>query len=338
MSLKNILLDVSSVLSLDISNAAEKAYHIAKINEAAEELYTANDLPGCLREQIFQIDDSDTFQVALPWYVDKIRAVRFYDNWLGKIPVEDMSPRYHSTKWGNKGLIRFRIKDLSSPLCRDLQDITPLIFSLSDVTGESADVTFNIIGRTEEKERVNEALTIVAGQYTNTTLNNYKSIEKIEKTSLNQLDCTVTDINANVVSFIPNSQLKAQYTTVMIRDDDFSPLINNSYPLNTVEVLYKTRFTPFVNTYDEFPCPKCDKIIFWKFLEHYYAYKPDMEQKAFQAHGKCKQLIKQLGEDDGLGLELVMEFGSNPMYEAQMMPRRWTTGGTFPDPLIQYTP
>lgn len=338
MALKNILLDISSVLGLDISDDSEKAYQIEKVNEAAHELYYGNDLPGCLREQIFQVNDSETFQVSLPYYVDKIRAVRFYDNWIGPIPVESMTPRYHTSKWGNKGLIRARVKGIGVALERDLQDISPLIFMLADTAGESEAVTFNIVGQTESAQRVHEALTIPAGSYTATSVNNYKSVEKIEKTDYNDLDVVITDLNGNQVSSIPNSELSARFTIIMIRDDDFSPLINNSYPLNTIEVLYKTRFSPFKELYDEFPCPNCDKIIFWKFLEHYYLYKPGMEDKATMAEQKAQTLIRQLFENDSLGAELLVEFGPNGFIEAQENPGIFKYNYGAPVPFITYTP
>lgn len=338
MSLKNILLDVSSVLALDITSTDERAYHIEKINEAAAELYFANDLPGCLREQIFQVDDSETYQVAFPWYVGKIRAMRFYNNWLGKISPETMKPRYHNTKWGNKGLIRGRVKGLGVPLSRDLQDISYLVFTLKDDQGEAEDVIFNVVGETENSSHVVEAVTIVAGQYTAQTTNNFKSIIKIEKTDYNDLDCVVTDLNGNEVSFIPNFLLQPFYTVVLIRDDEFAPLINNSFPLNTLEVLYKTAFVPFQDVYDEFPCPNCDKIIFWKFAENYYNYKPGSEGKAAVAKGKAQELINQLFANDSLGKSLLLEFGSNSMYDGYRKDFIYPQYRGMLSPLDIYTP
>lgn len=337
MSLKNILLDISSVLSLDITDPDEKAYHVEKINEAAQELYTANDLPGCLREQLFQIDDSQTYQVSFPFYVDKIRAARFYNNWIGPIPVETMTPRYHSSKWGNKGLIKLRIKGIGMALCRDLQDISPLIFTLSNTNGEAAAVSFNIVGQTVDSQRVYETVTIPIGSYTVTTVNNYKSVEKIEKTALNTLDCVITNLLGTEVARIPNSELKSSYTIAMIREDEFAPLMNNSYPLNTIELLYKLRFTPMRELYDEFPCPNCDKIIFWKFCEHYYSYKPGMEEQRNIASRKCKKLIQELFENDSLGSQLLLEFGANTMYEGQECASVFKYPYGPPDPIITYT-
>lgn len=336
MSLKNILLDISSVLGLDISDPDEKAYHIAKINEAAKELYNSNDLPGCLREQIFQIDDTDNYQAAFPFYVDKIRAIRFYNTNGGKITLEDMRPRYHMHRWGSNGRIRFRIKKNNALLSRGISNAGKLTFTLSEE--DNINVTINIIGKTDHAEKTQETVTIIAGQLAVTTANSYEDFDNgtIEKTTLNNKNITITDIDGVEMGIIPNSELRPIYTIVQIREDDFAPVVNNNFPLNTIEVLYKTRFTPFQNDYDEFPCPDCDKLIAWKFIEHYAMLKPGMDQLVSGAALKADQIINELNHNDDLGKELKVEFGPNPMFEAQNA--ICDNYFTAPVPLIEYIP
>lgn len=336
MSLKNILLDVSSVLGLNISDPTELAYHIAKINEAADELYRSNDIPGCMREQLFEIDDTETYQIAFPSYVDKIRAIRFYDTNGGQITTEDMRPRYHMHRWGSNGRLRFRIKQQNALLSRGIDNAALFTFTLKKV--EATDVVINIVGKTTKAERFQETLTIPAGTLFATTVNSYEEFISIEKTVLNNYNITITDVDDNEMGIIYNYELRPRYTIVMIREDDFAPVTNNSYPLNIVECLYKTTFVPFVNNYDEYPCRDCDKLIFWKFVEHYAVYKgtAEMQQFAINAAAKVSQILSELNKNDNLGNQLQLEWAPNNMYRAQRNFPESDLYFSAPTPLIQY--
>lgn len=325
MALKNILIDISTVLGLDVLSATEQAYHIEKINEAAEEIYNSLDVPGCHREQLFQYNDTDNYQIAFPWYVGKLRAIRQYDSSYNRpISVENLAPRFHNERWGSQGCFKFRITKLNSPLGRSINNAGLFTFTLSHI--ETADVVINIVGKTVDSGRLSETLTIQAGQIAVTTANSYEEFFNIEKTDYNTYDITITDIDNETMGILSAARLKSNYTIVNIREDDFALVTNNSYPLNTLEILYKHTFTPFRFMYDEFICPNCDKIIFWKYAEHYAAYKPDQEARSLMASAKVAQLLKELNDADNFGKDLQMKFSKNPYYEAQqLLPLSWDT-------------
>ena len=337
MSLKNILLDVSSVLGLDIANADELAYHIAKINEAAEELYRSNDIPDCLREQLFSFDDSETFQVALPSQVDKIRAIRLYDTNRGQVSVEDMRPRYHKNRWGGVGKLRFQIKQQNALLQRSINNAALFTFTLKEV--ETVPVVINIVGKTTKSSRFSETLTIPAGNLSVITTKSYEEFIAIEKSSLNNYDITITDVDDEIMGEIKNYELSPRYTILKIREDDFSYLTNNSYPLNLFECLYKTAFIPFRNNYDEFPCRNCDKLIAWKFIEHYAIFKgtPELQGLAVNAATKVEQILLELNRNNDEGIDLKAEYQKNPMFEAQRNLCGDLDYIAAPVPFIQYT-
>lgn len=332
MPLINILNDISSILGFSITNDDEKNFLIENINIAAREIYTSGDLPGSIREQIFQFDDTDNYQISFPYYMDKIRAIRFYNTYGNKIALEDMRPRYHQQRWGVAGLLRWAIKQSDACLARDISNAGPLTFSLPTSKVETAEVVITVIGKTATAERTQETVTIAIGDSSAVTVNGYDYIESIFKSDYNTYDITITDIDDVELGVIPNSEVRPLYTIVKIRQDDFAPSYNNNYPLNTIEVLYKHRFTPFRNLYDEFPCPNCDKIIFWKFSEHYLAWKPGMEQRCFAAAAKCKALIEELSLDDDQGKQLSLEYSPNNLFEAQRV------GVSGPNTLIPYAP
>jgi hypothetical protein len=317
MALINILNDISSILGLSITDDNEKNFLTDNINIAAREIYNSGDLPGSIREQIFQFNDTDNYQISFPYYIEKLRAIRFYNTYGGKIALEDLRPRYHSQRWGTGGLIRWKVKVSDNCLAADITNAAPLTFSLPTGKLETTDIVITIIGKTASSSRVTETITILAGQSSAVSLNGYDEVESIFKTAYNTYNITITDVDDNELGVIPNSELRPLYTIVQVRQDDFQSSFLNNYPQNTIEVLYKHRFSPFRNMYDEFPCPNCDKIIFWKFVEHYCAYKPGFESRSLAAYSKVKQLIDELSLDDQGGKQLTLEYSPNPMYDAQ---------------------
>jgi len=336
MSLKNILIDISSVLGLDITNEDEKAYYIEKINEAAREIYTSMDLPGSIREQIFQITDVETYQCSFPFYVDKLRAIRFYNVHGGKLILEDLRPRYHQRRWGVSGLLRYRIKTTNNPLARDITNAGPIRFAYPQNEVAEKDIVITIVGKTHQSERFSEVVTIVKGTNNIVGIQGWEVIDNIEKDDYTDFDIGIFDIDDQDMGKIANSELRPSYTIVVIRQDDFAPVYNNTYPLNTIEALYKIRFTPFRNLMDEFPAPNCDKVIFWKFAELFAANKPGFEQRAVLAAVKVKELLGDLTTNDELGKEIQVEFGSHGVYDAQIYknPMPAPFGANYP--LIEY--
>lgn len=317
MSLKNILQDISTHFGIDITDDDERELYITRINQVAEELYNKMDLPGSIKEQIFQVNDVDNYQVSFPHYVDKLRAIRFYDSHGGPITLEDMRPRYHRRRWGTNGRMHYKIKQENACLADNITNVAPLSFNLPFSKVENDPIVINIVGRTPDSQQILETVTIPALGSTVQTVNAYEEIFNIEKQDYNQYDITIVDVDDNTLGLIPNNLLRPNNTIVQIRQDDWSLYFNAQFPLNTIEVLYKTRFYPFRNFYDEFPAPNCDKLIFWKFAEHYASSKPGEEQRAIMANEKCREILLELNSNDEMGKELTAEFGGSNMFEAQ---------------------
>src|SRR3954465_665596 len=103
MPLSKILLDIATETGISISNDNERAWIVDKVNDVSKELYESNDIEGCLREQTFNIDTDvqNVSQVSLPFYVFQLRGLRYSNILGGKIPYEDMRPRYSLGRgWG----------------------------------------------------------------------------------------------------------------------------------------------------------------------------------------------------------------------------------------------
>ena len=314
MSLRNILVEIGSVLGLSLDNSSEQAYHINELNKVAKEFYDSDDLPGCLHEQVFQIDDSDDqFTVSFPYYVGVLRGVRHYNSIGKQISIESMRPRYAKGLWTTDGGIKFRIK-ANSPLSREIDNAGIISFTLSKV--EAVAVNIHVAGATDYADNFHETVVIPAATLTAFTVEQYNSIEHIEKEAYNNYNIAIKQIDDVELGVIPNRLLSPIYTHVKIRKDDYSIQNNNSYPLNTVEVLYKQAFTPFVNLWDEFPCPNCDNILFWLFVRNYAAYRPELEAKSALANIQISRLKSQLTQNDELGKSLEVNLMPSAMGQA----------------------
>lgn len=336
MPLKNILSDIAVNLGLSIDNEDELAFYTEKVNQVARELYDSSDLPGSLREQVFQIDDSATYQISLPWYIDEVRAIRLFNTVGGKIRLEDLRPRYHNGRWGSASGITFRVKQNNAALARDISNAGLLTFSLPEDQVEASDITITVVGGNSVSSRFQETITLEAGASNVTTTKGFEYVDSIRKSTTNNYDITITDIDNIELGVIPNNELGTCYTIVSVREDDLAFKQNNSFPLNTYEVLFKQKFNGFVNLYDEFPCPKFDKIIYWKFIEHYNADKPGFEQRAYAAKLKADELINQLKAGNESGKNMTLQYAENPMFKAQRQ-RGFTPGGQVgQSPIIEY--
>lgn len=318
MSLKKILTDLASEMGVVVTSDEQLAYWTSRVNDAAEELYSSTDIPGCLMENTFNIEDEGqtASMLTLPWYVGELRGLRFTTVQGGKIPINDMRPRYHYGRgWGDNAFsIPFRIVRENVTLAREIANAAPLTFTLPKA--ESADVVITIIGETDVAARVQETVTIPAGQLQITTANSWADVpENIEKAALNAGDIVITDVEDNTLGLIPNSELTPSYKWVEITDPNLG--VGNAYGSTAaVDILFKKPFRRFRNVYDEFPCKKCDRAIFYKVAEYIEHTDRNNETRAVLFNRKCKQILDDLINNIDMARDLELNFGTNGYAEA----------------------
>jgi len=186
MPLSKILLDIATETGIAVTNDNEKAWVIDKINDIAEEMYATQDITGCLREMTINIDADDdgpvySSLVALPYYVDQLRGLRFSVILGGKIPMETMQPRYSlGHGWQNNPYsLPFRIVRDNAPLKRDISNASVLTFTIAEP--QTADITLSVVGKTTNASRAQETVTLVAGDITVSTTGNFEDVETISK-------------------------------------------------------------------------------------------------------------------------------------------------------------
>ena len=96
-------------------NVNQRAVLLARINQAAKELYESQDLPGSLREATFEVTSDGI--MALPYYVGPVRAVR-HNTEKYKVELADMAPRYCYQAW-KEDWNKWRVMN-SSPIQRSI--------------------------------------------------------------------------------------------------------------------------------------------------------------------------------------------------------------------------
>lgn len=303
MALRDILLRAAPVIGMQITNTSGRLACVDRINAAARELYDSTDLAGCLREEVFETT-RDQRMISLPWYVDKIRAVREYEA-REKITTNDMRQRYQ-TNAAYMPMLSWRVKGFS-PIQRDITNASLLTFTLA--TADSVEFGIIITGPTQHASIATETLTVEIGETAVTSTKAFTSdpeLRAIRKSIANNVDITVTDASSNVLAVIPNTELESRYTLIQIGDTE-----DNSTDSMCYEVLFKMRFTPFVSDYDEFPCRGFDDAIYWKVMEHYHSERQGQEQNAILAHQKCVEVVRQQNSNMSAGLKMSMDFGTN---------------------------
>lgn len=274
MPLIDILSNLAAELGTRISEPTEKAWLIAQINAASKDFYAAYDFHGCEREQIVNIDPNQQ-QISLPYYVQKVIAVRDY-NTRYPFTQEDMRPRYLRNTWLRPFMgfpyYRWRIKSQNSATQCDITNAG--IITVSIPSANSTLFSVIITGGTANATREQEVLTFPIGTTSVTSSKMFQTIDSIRKTSPTELDVTISDMDSNVLAVIPNTELFTQYMLVQLLDR-----LEYRSEVLSAEVLFKQRFNALVNDYDGFPCgDSYDQAFFFKSLARIYGLRGDFEK------------------------------------------------------------
>lgn len=288
--LKTILENVAQETGLNATS--ERAYLLRYINKAADELYYTYDLFNCEREQLFNVGSSNQ-QITLPSYVYRISALRNYDT-TSTIILRDMRPRYSANRW-NKPYEGFPYltwrQKFKSPVQADTTNIGPVVINIAEAATVSFDVL--ITGTTANASRITETLSFIPGDLTKTTTNNFLSFESLRKSVPCNADITFVDAGGVTIATLGNNELYTEYTIIQILDR-YQEVSEDQL----VEVLYKTRFYPFINDYDSYPCGDLyDEAIYWKTMELLVAKQVGQEDRAMLCAQKCVSLIRNIHDN-----------------------------------------
>jgi hypothetical protein len=158
-----------------------------------------------------------------------------------------MRPRYHAVPWTQPYLQWRQIA--ATPLHTPLTNAGPLTFQINAIETEPFDIIVN--GQTSLAANVTEIISFAVGDLVKSSVNLFEPESPFGVTSIKKSRATNSDVIVRVtatqaeVGRIANNQLYASNLRVQILDWNAStPFILGE---DCVEVLYKQRFSPFVN-------------------------------------------------------------------------------------------
>jgi hypothetical protein len=249
------LSDIKSILEEDLGVGS---ISLARINRAAKELYINYELLDSQRE--VTLDRNRDELVALPWFVDKLIAVRPNTNY-SKVRLNHRINKYRTGDWQDV----LTLEDAGrSPLHTNIMNAA--VVKLSIPKPETAVFSVTITGGNNLSSSLSETITFAVGETEKYSANRYRDIHAIAQVR-HKYDLTISDIDDVELALLPNHLEEAQYR--IIRTSDPARLF--SYIYAYVDVLFKPPYRPFVNDGDQFICgDRYDRAIVYKYLADIY--------------------------------------------------------------------
>lgn len=260
MSVGYILSQAGYKMSLDPATNDRIAL-LRYLNEAARELYDQSDMVGILMEQVFRVNGDQT--ISLPYYVGPVRAARSFYFGNHAWHINQMRPRYNQINWKDMWS-NLRIGNVKA-LQATVQNTSVGVLTVPVV--ESPPVQVTVVGPTINSSQSQETVTMNAlsvntiGQYTD-------YITVMKPNGVNAVDVTLSDVDGNVLTVIPNCMTEALYQILDVSMFPFLPGSNSNPLANYLEILYKKALIYLSNDSDSFPSKtNYDDILVNKMLQ-----------------------------------------------------------------------
>jgi len=303
--LLDLLKDIAAEEGLSLDTPEHVTLATVRANQAARELYDSSDLKDSIRECVFDFNQGEA-QVALPWFVDQVRGMRYYDNRMPITP-EAASARYNDGVGNELWYLKWRQRE-NSILQREISNESQIVFQLP--LPEDADVEIYVAGPTANSSKISETVIIPVGETQAITVGNYISpLISLAKKTLTKYDVYAYDVDGNQLALIPNCLFTSYYTIYQIIDS-ISPIATTTF--SAVEVMFKRKYVPMEELTDEFICgSRYEKAIYWKYMEH--RSKDIDSAMAYQV--KCNQIITQIESNEKAGKRERINFIAGPWFK-----------------------
>jgi len=303
MAVKDILRKVAADVGATnyATDAATRSRLLELINEAAEELWENNDLPGCLRELFVRVPAD--YVIFLPSYVGELRSIRDTDlrrPWT----LSDLRPRYHVHEWPSNWM-GWRFIGTSA-IKAEITNSAP--FTLAIPVADS-ELEITITGQTANAAR--RADTITMSALSNLATLGFTSVDAIRANKLPTYDVTITDADDNEIAVLHSNSLETRY--LMYDVSEYPSVGNCSDNTRLMEVLYKMRLPRLENDDDLFPVPEYDKILASKTVQLFAERQQGGEERAIMMHKKVDMLVKKKQQDKTGHLEKKIKFAEDPL-------------------------
>lgn len=301
MPVKYILQQTGFKMGLDPDISGERAVLLRFLNEAAMELYDESDLDGVLKEQVFRVDGDQ--QIVFPAYVGPLRAMREVTTYI-PWHLNKMRPRYAQSNWQDRWR-NWRIKGYT-PLLASVTNGSIAVITIPEV--EANNVVVTLTGRSDVAAYINEE--VVLSETSNNGTVTFDDYFSIKKDRVNAYDITVSDVDGNVLSIIPNNMLEARYRLFDVSAYPWSNAASNSQD-HYMEVLYKEALPWLNNDGDEFVVPGFDNILINKMLQLWME-EQGKADAALAYDSKATRGLARKKNDANRGAEEGVSFVENP--------------------------
>jgi hypothetical protein len=309
--LKDIIAELSAEHSLDIVTPKERELQLRRINRAALYIYDLGDIWNVTDEEVFNFNTA-TSQVTLPEYVGQVRGARYYDIRY-KVPLDAMGNRYNTGMGNELWYLNLREKS-ANPLSQNINNQSILRLSIPLV--ETTDIVVDITGPTSLSARITDSITITAGNLTADGIQNFKSpIYSIRKNRKTLYDITIKDVEDNILATIPNNQYLSRFHVYQVIDDNFS-FASTATDL-AIEVMFKKRFTPYIDDSDIFVAGEEYEDAIIKLFAADRAKDIDIRNALYK---EAMARVSNLHKDHDAGKIKRLTFGLNPFFNQDYQP------------------
>jgi hypothetical protein len=318
--MNSLIQQVSETVGVLPDSQDKEAQVLAWLNRAAVMIYDQYDLPGSVFEQFFCVDNNK-FVITFPWYVGAIRGVRWHDS-SRLVTMRDMRPRYHGVPWTQPYLQWRQIA--ATPLHTPLTNAGPLTFQISAAEVNPFDIIIN--GQTSMAANTTEIITFTPGELVKNSVNLFEPENPFGITSIKKSVYTNSDVAVLVsatqaeVGRIPNNQLYASNLRVQILDwNAGTPFIVGE---DCVEVLYKQRFSPFVNLNSIWTDERLVQALVYG-VKYIYAFEKEKMDVADASKQVMSEICKGVCENLESGTELMVQTERHAAQDAAIMFPVW---------------
>lgn len=275
------LSDIKEIIEQDLGVGSVS---LARINRAAKELFTNYELLDAQRE--CTLDKGLDELVALPWFIDKIVAIRPNTD-FDKSKLIHRVNKYRTGNW----TLTLDLEDTGrNPLHTNITNAANLVLTIPKP--ETAAFSVTVTGGNNLSSSLSETVTFAVGETSKKTVNRYKDVFCIAQEK-HKYDLTVSDIDDQELAIIPNHLTEAQYRIIRVND----PTGRFTYNYKYVDILYKPHYRPFVNDGDQFMCgDRYDRAIVFKYISDMYLVSDP--KKSIVALQACEAQILQVRKTD----------------------------------------
>jgi hypothetical protein len=305
MSVGYILSQAGAKISLNPALPSDRVVLLRYLNEAARELYDQSDMIGIMMEQVFKVNGNQT--ISLPYYVGPVRAARKYLFGSQAMHIHQMRPRYNQINWKDMWN-NLRIRNTQA-LMATIQNISVGILTVATVENPPTSVT--LVGPTSSSSQIQE--TIVMDSTIKQTVNCFTDyITVMKPNGVNTYDITLSDVDGNVLTIIPNCMQEANYQILDVSQWPFFNT-NSSNPFaNYLEILYKKALLYLFNDSDCFPSKtNYDDILVNKMMQLYNE-EQNKSDIALAYDSKATRSLARKQEDQNRGTEDEIALARDP--------------------------